>query len=545
MFLRNLKIQTKINAVFLVFIFFLSVVIGVGVYGAERIASSSDQPQVIQQAHNTELALLLVGLLATLLCFGGTFIVTRAFNARLGKLRDVANKYAEGKFDERFIVDGDDEISDLAQNFNAMADRLKETYGHLEEKTQSLADQMTAIAEQNKNLGNTRTAMLSLLEDGKELEDNLRQERDRIQAIIHSMVEGLIVTNKDDSIVMINPAAERFLHVKSADVEGMDIATVLPLYQGDTLLSPSEYPMKQALEHGTAIAVDLEDNLHYKKTLDARLIPIAMAVNPLVSDKAVVGGICIFRDITSLKQLDESKVSFISIASHQLRTPLTSMRWFSEMLLDGEAGELNGEQKHFVERVYQGTDRMISLVNLLLQIARVEAGRLHVEPKLLDLVSMTKGVMLTIKTGLDAKKQKVEIITHPDTIPQIPMDQEVIWQVIQNLLTNANRYSPEGSLIEVTITQEGNTIEYSVKDSGIGIPPEQAEKLFEKFFRADNALQMVPEGSGLGLSLVKSLVEGWGGRIWYDSELGKGTTFHFTIGIEGMKPKEGGVGLAV
>lgn len=249
--------------------------------------------------------------------------------------------------------------------------------------------------------------------------------------------------------------------------------------------------------------------------------------------------------VSHLKKLNDAKTGFISVASHQLRTPLTSMRWFSEMLLAGDAGEINEQQQSFVQRIYEGTARMVDLVNLLLQIARVEAGRVRIVPKPIDLRSTTEEVLQTIKTSIDAKSQKVEIKVNPDPFPAIPLDKEVIWQVIQNLLTNANRYSPKDGTVFISIVQKGREIEYSVKDQGIGIPEDQRNRIFEKFFRAENALRSVPEGSGLGLNLVKLLVEGWNGKIWFESEVGQGTTFFFTIPLEGMKAKAGEVGIEV
>ncbi|HEV8601468.1 MAG TPA: HAMP domain-containing sensor histidine kinase [Patescibacteria group bacterium] len=249
--------------------------------------------------------------------------------------------------------------------------------------------------------------------------------------------------------------------------------------------------------------------------------------------------------VSHLKKLNDAKTGFISVASHQLRTPLTSMRWFSEMLLAGDAGEINEQQQAFVQRIYEGTSRMVDLVNLLLQIARVEAGRVRIVPKPLDLRTTTEEVVQTLKTLIDAKSQKVEFKVNPEPFPPIPLDKEVVWQVIQNLMTNANRYSPKDSTILVTIIQKGKEVEYSVKDQGIGIPEDQRNRIFEKFFRAENALRSVPEGSGLGLNLVKLLVEGWNGKVWFETETGKGTTFFFTIPMEGMKAKAGDVGIEV
>lgn len=172
---------------------------------------------------------------------------------------------------------------------------------------------------------------------------------------------------------------------------------------------------------------------------------------------------------------------------------------------------------------------MIHLVNLLLQIARVEAGKSKVKPVPLDLRDTTQEVVDLLKISLEAKSQKVAIQVDPDPFPLVSMDREVIYHVIQNLLSNANRYSPRKSVIEIAIMKKGNGVEYSIRDHGIGIPKRQQRRIFEKFFRADNALKLTPEGSGLGLFLVKSFVEGWGGKIFFESAEGKGTTFFFTI----------------
>jgi signal transduction histidine kinase len=249
--------------------------------------------------------------------------------------------------------------------------------------------------------------------------------------------------------------------------------------------------------------------------------------------------------VAQLKKLNDAKTGFISVASHQLRTPLTSMRWFSELLLGEDAGKINEQQQKFVERIHDGTERMTALVNLLLQIARVEAGRVRITPAPVDLKVASEEIVLTLKKLFDDKKQKVVVTTKPEPFPPVAVDKEVVWQVILNLLTNANRYSPVEGTIAVAIVQKDKTIEYSVTDQGIGIPESAKSRIFEKFFRAENALKAVPEGTGLGLNLVKLLVEGWGGQIWFESEVGKGTTFYFTIPLAGMKAKEGEVTIRV
>ncbi len=394
---------------------------------------------------------------------------------------------------------------------------------------------------------NTNLAMMNVLEDARELERQLTKERDRAQAIIASMGEGLFVVDKEYRIVLMNQAAEKLLGISIDDSIGKDLAELISIDKDGKKLSRDERPVGRTLKSGEWIAYGLSDNVQVTVKSGVKFF-IELSTAPLMREGAaneVTGAVVIFRNINEEKKLDDSKTGFISIASHQLRTPLTSMRWFSEMLLAGDAGALNDEQKHFVERVYQGTDRMIDLVNLLLQIARVEGGRIKIEPTSTDFKTLTNGVALTLKVILDQKMQTVEVVTDCDPLPLIPMDQEMVWQVVQNLLSNASRYAPEKSVITVSLAIKGLVLEYAVKDSGIGIPKDQQSKVFEKFFRADNALQLVPEGSGLGLSLVKSLVEEWGGKIWFESEENKGATFYFTVPLSGMKKKGGEVGLKV
>lgn len=413
--------------------------------------------------------------------------------------------------------------------------------------SKDITDEKLVEEEHSKNFKKseeTKMALFSILEDVKESERNFKDERDRSTAIIQSMGEGLFVINKDYKTILMNPVAEKLFGISASEVVGRDLREICAVLKGEEELSPDQRPLAKTLATGQSSSFDLEDNLYLKVRSTGKTFPMALVTSSLKGD-GIIGAVVIFRDITAEKALDEAKSNFISISSHQLRTPLTSMRWFAEMLMGGDAGPITEEQKHFVERIYQATERMINLVNLLLQLARVEAGRLKVEPTLLNLKNLTQSVAISLKADLDKKSQKVEIVVNPDPFPEIPLDQEIIWQVIQNLISNASRYSPEGKNIQVLIVNKDGLVECSVKDQGIGIPKSQKDKIFERFFRADNALKMVPEGSGLGLSLVKLLVEEWGGKIWFDSEENKGTTFFFTIPVEGMKKKEGEVKLAV
>lgn len=428
---------------------------------------------------------------------------------------------------------------------------LRKKIEELEVVNKKLEDYQPELRQKIEDLQRNEKAMMNLLEDARDMEKNLKKERDLSKAVISSMGEGLLVINRDYKIILMNQAASILLRIAPNEALNKSIQEIFCLKNdagGDS--EECDLPLQGLFKEPNILNIDLDDN-YYCRQKDGKFFPIAVIMASLLNTsylkEDIQGAVIIFRNISKEKSFDEAKSGFISIASHQLRTPLTSIRWFSEMLLDGDAGKLTGDQKHFVERIYQGTDRMINLVNLLLQIARVEAGRVKIEPKPVDFKFLTEGVIMSLQTQLDEKKQTVKIQAIPEELPKVPMDEDVAWQAIQNILNNASRYSLEEKTIVVTIRLDTvkSEIVYSVKDQGIGIPKIDYNNIFEKFFRADNAFRYVPEGSGLGLNLVKKLVEDWEGRIWFESEEGKGSEFFFTIPLKGMKEKKGEVKLKV
>lgn len=243
-----------------------------------------------------------------------------------------------------------------------------------------------------------------------------------------------------------------------------------------------------------------------------------------------------------LREVDRMKTEFVSIASHQLRTPLSAIKWFLEMLLDGDAGKINKEQRDFLQQAFDSNTRMISLVNGLLNVSRLEAGRIAIEPVPTDLVKLCQVIINESKPLISAHHLKFKF-TKPAKIDKINIDPKLISQVVANLLSNGIKYTPGKGKVELKISIEKPNIKISVVDSGMGIPRNQQSKLFQKFFRADNAVSKETEGTGLGLYVAKSVVEASGGKIGFNSEENKGSTFWFTLPLSGSKKMKGEKGL--
>lgn len=455
-----------------------------------------------------------------------------------------------------------DEIQHLMAEFAETKEALHKAQLELQQKMEELKisnerleNSEHQLQQKVEDLSRNEKAMLNIIDDVRELEKKLKKERDMLKAIVSSMGEGLLVVDRNHRIILMNQMASVLLRITPKETIGEDIGNIFNVFKGKDGTSSAKtcldcLPVQQVIKEADIINIHLEDDFYCQDKL-GKVFPVSMIVASLLDVSAlkenITGAVIIFKNVTKEKSLDEAKSGFISIASHQLRTPLTSIRWFSEMLINGDAGDISDEQKHFVERIYEGAERMINLVNLLLQIARVEAGRVRIEPAPMDLKRLTESVVTTLQTQLKEKDEKIEIIALPEKLPEIPMDEDVVWQIIQNLLTNAIRYSQVKGIITIKIVfdEKRKELLYSVQDKGIGIPKAEQGRIFEKFYRADNAVQYVPEGSGLGLNLVKKLVEDWEGRIWFESEESKGTTFFFTVPLEGMKARKGEVKLKV
>jgi signal transduction histidine kinase len=262
----------------------------------------------------------------------------------------------------------------------------------------------------------------------------------------------------------------------------------------------------------------------------------------------LVGTVSLVRDVTELMRVDEMKSEFISLVSHELRTPLTSIKGYTDLVMAGDAGPINPEQAEFLGIAKSNVDRLVLLINDLLDISRIEAGRIKLHPTTVDLTMLFGETIRSFKPQLEAKAQIVSADL-PKRKLQVLADRDRLSQILWNLLSNAHKYSPTGSRIRIKvkpveaarmtsnapelIERHAPMIAITVEDEGIGIAAQDQEKLFTKFFRVDNSLTREIGGTGLGLAIVKNFVEMQGGHVWVESPLdaqtGQGTRFTFTV----------------
>jgi PAS domain S-box-containing protein len=287
------------------------------------------------------------------------------------------------------------------------------------------------------------------------------------------------------------------------------------------------------------------------KRKDGTIYVARISISPVLDkDSNIIYFVALERDITLDKEIDKAKTEFVSLASHQLRTPLSSINWYTEMLLAGDAGEINEEQKKYLTEVAIGNQRMVELVNALLNVSRLDLGTFIIEPEVADVVEIGKSVVDELKPEISKKKLTVEQL-HGENLPEFKADKKLLRIVLQNLLSNAVKYTPQEGRITIGtsvlrkedlfggVRMPADSLGITVTDSGMGIPSDQKDRIFSKMFRADNAREAETEGTGLGLYIIKSIIDQSDGNVWFESEVGKGTTFYVIFPLSGMKKKEG------
>ncbi|HNY36200.1 MAG TPA: ATP-binding protein [Candidatus Pacearchaeota archaeon] len=369
-------------------------------------------------------------------------------------------------------------------------------------------------------LRRVRAALLNILEDTEEARREAVREKNKTMAIIENLTDGIFLLNNKNEVEIISPLVVDFFKKNKEEIIGKNI---VDLFDSEELKEFKE------------LLIDSKKGKINKVT--KKEISIGQRMNIEVytiflEEKQEEGGILIIlHDVTRDKLIEKMKTEFVSIAAHQLRTPLSAIKWTLRMVLDGETGDITQEQKDLLEKTYVSNERMISLINDLLNVSRIEEGRFLYKQEMASLEEIISTVIDSSQELLKMKKMKIIFDRPKEILPQVYVDREKMELVVQNLLENAVKYTPEGGEINISLEKKNDEVIFKIKDTGVGIPEAQKERIFTKFFRGDNVIRMETEGSGLGLYTTKNIIDAHKGKIWFDSKEGEGTTFTFTIPV--------------
>jgi PAS domain S-box-containing protein len=356
-----------------------------------------------------------------------------------------------------------------------------------------------------------------------------QMEASRSRSILEAVADGVVVTDASGAVTLFNPSAERILDLKADDVlkrplsqfvglfghaAGAWFATIRTWSQNPATYQPGDiYSEQMDLDNGRVVSVNLA---------------------PVFWRSQLLGTVSTFRDITHEVQVDRLKSEFVANVSHELRTPMTSIKGYVEIMLMGATGELNAQQKHFLQVVKGSTERLTILINDLLDLSRVETGRVTLAMQSLDLNTIARMVVDEMQARSESENRPMTFtLDIPADLPPVLGDAERVQQILANLVRNGYIYTPPGGEVQIHMKALDGEVQVDVVDNGIGILSENQHRIFERFYRGDDPLVLASAGTGLGLAMAKTLVEMHHGRIWFASAgvSGEGSVFSFTLPV--------------
>ena len=342
------------------------------------------------------------------------------------------------------------------------------------------------------------------------------EERKRILAVVTYLADGILVFDKKNRLSLVNPQAEKLLQVQSKAVVGRAI------------LQLNTFPLMQPLV--SFLGGGMRECSRKELSLRENFI-VEVSSIPMMIGEEKIGTLVLLHDVSREKFVERTKSEFITIAAHRLRTPMSAIKWSLHMILGGEIGKLSDSQQELLRETYHANNKAIKLVNDLLYVAEIEAGRHLSKVELARIEDIVYAVIDGWKKKIDRKLLKVTFQKPDPPVPKTMLDVEKMRIAVENIIDNAIRYTSSGGKIAISFKADGGEIEVRIQDTGLGIPDREQDKVFTKFFRGTNVIRVDTEGTGLGLYITKHIIEAHGGRIWLESKEGKGTTFFFTIPV--------------
>jgi len=346
---------------------------------------------------------------------------------------------------------------------------------------------------------------------------DLNLEKSRLKTIINYMANGVIVTNRNMEVVLNNPAIKRLLEI-TKEVENPVQAT--EIIKDESLLDTLSLILDGNASDNKCVSQEIESGGYFLRAISA----------PVLGPYAdIVGAVTVLENITAFKQLDQMKSDFVNMVAHELRSPLVAIRQLNSVILDGLAGPLGEKQTEFINRGVKKIDALLELINDLLDVAKIEAGKYvqHLVPT--DMGAIIKDIVALLEPR--AKKAGIDLSFSLKNMKPVQSDPKNMEEIFNNLISNAINYSPEGGAVTVNAQGLGEYMEIKVKDTGIGISPEELPKIFDKFYRVKSPKTRNVTGTGLGLAIVKGVVDAHHGSIDVESVVEQGTTFRILLPI--------------
>lgn len=434
-------------------------------------------------------SVVLVNVIVTVLI--GWIIITIILRP-LEQVYDAMESLNKGDLNVHIAVRSSDEIGDFAQTLNTLATNIRNF------------------------LSKTSTERQQLF-----LQNN------KVETVLSTIADAVIAVDLNRNITLFNHAAETIIGLPANAVIGKPIQSVIRIYDKKDEISPLTYcPVSAEGSDGVPFTKDNLQVVSPQKESFVNLISRQIKQGTTIN----LGCILTMHDITHEKQLEEMKMDFVSMAAHELRTPLTSIKGYLSVFIDENKATFKGDQLMFLNRIMNSTEILLNLVENILNVSRVERGTLSVNRQPIDWLPLVTQAVANLTNRAKEKNIELKYLGSNIQAVQVDADKLRITEVLNNLIANAINYTHQGGTISVWVEAQGTEVTTHVKDTGVGIPQEAMARLFSKFYRVNNKLEMT-KGTGLGLYISKAIIELHKGRIWVDSEPGKGSVFSFTLPI--------------
>ncbi len=448
---------------------------------------------------------------------------------RLEELRPLFAKATIGDFSNDVpMSEEEDEFTEFYTGIQTMIEVVRNKISDLQAEVSRKQEIEQRLIARNKELDQSQKAMLNVLEDLQEAKGEVEQEESKYEALLGSIGDGVLATDAGGVIIYTNSAAEKMIGWSADELMGKkEVEIIKAENEAQKEVSTERRLISQAIN---GKSVSFSDDYYYVRKNKTRF-PVAVNANPVFIGKKVVGAILVFRDVTKEIELDRARSEFISIASHQLRTPVSALNWITESLRASLKG-LDDKQKEYFDDFSISVNRLVRVVEDLLNVSRIEMKTLKLDAKEVVVTDFMQDFLKAIKPFAELKKHKVVFKDLSNARLSLFIDPKVLNDIVQNLASNAIDYSPSGSSVTIVLEKEGDFAKISVSNNGPTITDDERAHLFQKFYRSEAGKKMKQDGTGLGLYIVKSLVENSGGKIDFSSENGKETVFWFTLPLK-------------